>query len=67
MPKKIINHNDRSEELKELQAIKKLLARGLQNQGVGVEAIGKALGVSSGRVSQLMARKRYKKHMKKTT
>lgn len=51
---------------KDIDALKKLMALGLQQQGVGVEAIGKAMGISKGRVSQLIAQKKYKKRVKKT-
>jgi len=51
---------------KDMDTLKKLLALGLQQQGVSVEAIGKAMSISKGRVSQLIAQKKYKKRVKKT-
>lgn len=45
----------------ELTAIKKLLIALLQNQEVRVGSIAKALGVTSGRVSQMVPTRKNKK------
>ncbi|MBS3104193.1 hypothetical protein J4222_04480 [Candidatus Woesearchaeota archaeon] len=45
----------------ELVAIKKLLIVGLQNAGIQGSSIANALGISSGRLSQIAATKKYKK------
>lgn len=54
-----------SKELKELKdelvAIKKLLVLGLQNSGIKGTHIAKALGISTGRLSQILPTKEYKK------
>ena len=49
---------------KELEAIKKLLALSLIKQGMDIASVGKAMGISSGRVSQMFAQKSYKKRRK---
>jgi hypothetical protein len=56
--------NDKQfQELKEeVTAIKKLLVLGLQKSGVQGGAIATALGISQGRLSQIAATKKYKKH-----
>jgi len=55
--------NDKKLEqiVNELSAIKKLLILLLEQQGVKVENIATALGISVGRVSQMAPTKRYKK------
>jgi predicted transcriptional regulator len=44
-----------------IESIKLLLALNAKQAGAGVEDIAKAMGVSPGRVSQLIATKKYKK------
>jgi DNA-directed RNA polymerase specialized sigma subunit len=58
--------NDKKLEqiLDELSAIKRLLILLLQQQEVKGENIGKALGVSAGRVSQMASTKKYRKRKK---
>ncbi|PKK83313.1 MAG: hypothetical protein CVT49_08920 [candidate division Zixibacteria bacterium HGW-Zixibacteria-1] len=46
---------------KELEAIKHLLALQLKNAGVNVTLIGKAMGISQGRVSQILGESKRKK------
>jgi hypothetical protein len=47
--------------MQELKSIKNLLILNLQNAGAKGGLIAKALGVSPGRLSQMLATKRYKK------
>jgi predicted transcriptional regulator len=55
-----MNEQQFNELKKDLEAVKKLLALGLIKQGVDTTSIGKALGVSQGRVSQVLGQKRTK-------
>jgi predicted transcriptional regulator len=57
-----MNDNDIIEEL---EAIKKLLIVGLQNSGVKGTTIAKALGITPGRLSQIISIKEYKKRNEK--
>ena len=50
---------------KELEAIKQLIALQLKKSGVDVATIGKAMGVSQGRVSQILGEKRTKARPKR--
>ena len=47
--------------MEELKAIKNLLVLSLQKTEVKGELIANALGISTGRLSQLLATKKYKK------
>ena len=53
--------NELNEIKEELNAIKKLIIVGLQNNGVQGNSIATALGISPGRLSQIVATKKYKK------
>lgn len=56
-----MNENQFNMLKKDMDSIKKLLALDLIRKGVDTTSIGKALGVSQGRVSQLLAQKSRKK------
>jgi len=50
--------------LDEIKIMKNLLVLTLQNSNVKGELIARALGVSQGRLSQMLATKKYKKRKK---
>ncbi len=56
-----MNEKQSDKLLEEIKTIKNLLVLSLQKAGVKGDLIAKALGVSQGRLSQMLATKKYKK------